>query len=257
MLKRIRAWRRARILERHAITDPLWQRCTDQLHILDRLDADELARLRELVTLFLHQKKIVGAHELRVDDAMKIMVAAQACLPILNLGLGFYRGWYTIILYPGAFVAHREVHDEDGVVHTGYEELDGESSEGGPVVLSWEESQPLPADEVYNVVVHEFAHKLDESTGAPNGLPPLHPDMNVATWSTVMTAAFDTFNAALDRNEEPPFDDYAGTDPAEFFAVVSELFFAAPDVLVDAYPDVYTQLRMFYRQDPISAYARL
>ncbi len=74
-----------------------------------------------------------------------------------------YRGWYTIILYPGAFVAHREVHDEDGVVHTGYEELDGESAEGGPVVLSWEEAQPLPADEVYNVVVHEFAHKLDES----------------------------------------------------------------------------------------------
>ncbi len=75
---------------------------------------------------------------------MRIIVAAQACLPILNLGLDFYRGWYTIILYPGAFVAHREVHDEDGVVHTGYEELDGESAEGGPVVLSWEEARPLP-----------------------------------------------------------------------------------------------------------------
>ena len=254
MLDRIRAWRRARILERHAITDVLWRRCTDELHILDRLDATELERLRELTTLFLHQKKIVGAHELAVDDAMRTIVAAQACLPVLNLGLDVYRGWYTIILYPGAFVAHREVHDEGGVVHTGYEELDGESAEGGPVVLSWEEARPLPADEVYNVVVHEFAHKLDESTGAPNGLPPLHADMSVATWSTVMTAAFDAFNALLDRNEEPPFDDYAGTDPAEFFAVTSELFFAAPDVLMDAYPDVYAQLRAFYRQDPIAAY---
>jgi Mlc titration factor MtfA (ptsG expression regulator) len=78
--------------------------------------------------------------------------------------------------------------------------------------------------------------------------------MNVASWSTVMTSAFEAFNATLDRNEEPPFDDYAGTDPAEFFAVVSELFFAAPDVLIEAYPDVYAQLRGFYRQDPIAAY---
>ncbi len=254
MLDRIRAWRRARILERHAITDPLWHRCANELHILDRLDDSELARLRELTTLFLHQKKIVGAHELEVDDAMRITVAAQACLPILNLGLDLYEGWYTIILYPGSFVAHREVHDEDGVVHTGYEELDGESADGGPVVLSWEEAKPLPADEVYNVVVHEFAHKLDESNGAPNGLPPLHADMSVVSWSTVMSAAFEAFNDLLDRNEEPPFDDYAATDPAEFFAVISELFFAAPDVLIEAYPDVYAQLRAFYRQDPIAAY---
>ena len=257
MLERLQAWRRARILERHAITDDVWRHCVDQLHVLDRLDDDEIATLRELVTLFMHQKTIVGAHELHVDDAMKITVAAQACLPILNLGLDYYRGWYTIILYPGAFVAHREVHDEDGLVHTGYEELDGESSEGGPVVLSWEEARPLPADEVYNVVVHEFAHKIDESTGAPNGLPPLHSNMSIETWSTVMTTAFDAFNAALERGEEPPFDDYAGTDPAEFFAVVSELFFAAPDVLVGAYPDVYAQLRAFFRQDPVAAYVQI
>ena len=79
--------------------------------------------------------------------------------------------------------------------------------------------------------MHEFAHKLDELTGAPNGLPPLHADMNVAVWSAAMTQAYKAFNARLDRDEEPPFDDYAGSDPAEFFAVVSELFFAAPDVL--------------------------
>ncbi len=80
-------------------------------------------------------------------------------------------------------------------------------------------------------MIHEFAHKLDELTGAPNGLPPLHRDMSVAAWSQAMSAAYETFNDRLDRGEEPPFDDYAGTDPAEFFAVVSELFFTAPDVL--------------------------
>ena len=257
MLKRLRAWRQVRILRRHAIADALWTHVVEQLHILDRLDADDLIRLRDLATLFLHQKTVVGAHELQIDDTMRVTVAAQACLPILNLGLDYYRGWYTVILYPGAFVAHREFHDESGIVHTGFEELDGESAEGGPIVLSWEEAMPLPEDEVYNVVVHEFAHKLDELTGAPNGLPPLHTDMSVEAWSDAMTKAFAAFNAKLDRNEEPPFDDYAGSDPAEFFSVVSELFFAAPDVLVDAYPDVYAQLCAFYRQDPIAAYEPL
>jgi hypothetical protein len=253
MLERLRAWRRTRVLERHSIDDLLWQRVVGELPILDRLDVDELARLREIATLFLHQKRIVGAHELAVDNYMRVTIAAQACLPILNLGIDFYRGWYTVILYPGAFVAHREVHDEDGVVHTGYEELDGESAEGGPVVLSWEEARPLPDGDAYNVVVHEFAHKLDELTGVPNGLPPLHAGMSVEAWSAALAAAFDSFNAELDRGEEPPFDDYAGTDPAEFFAVVSELFFTAPDALDDVYPRVYEQLRAFYRQDPVAS----
>ena len=254
MLKQFRAWRRARTLERHPIADDLWRTTVDSLHILDRLDDAEIARLRELATLFLRQKGFVGAHGFEVTDAMRVTIAAQACLPILNLGLEYYRGWYTLILYETAFVAHRERRDEDGIVHTGYEELDGESAEGGPLVLSWDEAQPQAADEPYNVVVHEFAHKLDELTGAPNGLPPLHRDMSVEAWSRAMTAAYDAFNDLLDRDEEPPFDDYAGSDPAEFFAVTSELFFAAPDVVIDAYPQVYAQLKLFYRQDPIAAY---
>ncbi len=259
MLKRLRAWKAARVLERHAIAPALWDDVVDRLPILDRLDTDEIARLRELATLFLHQKAVVGAHELRIDDTMRIAVAAQACLPILNLGLDYYRGWFTVILYPGAFVAHREFHDDSGIVHTGFEELDGESAEGGPVVLSWQEAQPAvradaACEEIYNVVVHEFAHKLDELTGTPNGLPPLHSDMSIAAWSAAMTQAYTAFNDALERGDTPPFDDYAGSDPAEFFAVLSELFFAAPDVLVEPYPDVYAQLRAFYRQDPIAAY---
>lgn len=250
MLQRLAAWRRARILHRHAIADPLWRRVTDELAILDRLDDAELERLRELATLFLHQKTLVGTHGLVVDDYMRVVIAAQACLLILNLGLSYYRGWYTVILYPGAFVAPREVVDETGVVHSGYEELDGESAEGGPVVLAWDEARPQPDDEIYNVVLHEFAHKLDESNGSPNGLPPLHADMSVATWSAVMNAAFETFNAAIERGDEPPFDDYAGTDPAEFFAVVSELFFTVPAEFRAEYPDVYAQLAAFYRQNP-------
>jgi hypothetical protein len=250
MRKRLAAWRRARILRRFGVDDALWQRVVDELAILDRLTDDELVRLRELATLFLHQKTLVGTHGLAIDDYMRVVIAAQACLPILNLGLDYYRGWYTVILYPGAFVAPREVEDETGIVHTGYEELDGESAEGGPVALAWEEARPQPIEEVYNVVLHEFAHKLDEFNGGANGLPPLHADMSVATWSGVMNTAFEAFNAAIERGEEPPFDDYAGTDPAEFFAVISELFFTVPGGLRDEYPDVYAQLAAFYRQSP-------
>ena len=250
MLQRWRAWRRARILRRYAIADAVWRRVVEELSILARLTNNEVDRLRELSTLFLHQKTLVGAHALNVDDYMRVVVAAQACLPILNLGLTYYRGWYTVILYPGAFVAPREVEDETGVVHSGFEELDGESAEGGPVVLAWDEARPRPIGEAYNVVLHEFAHKLDELNGAPNGLPPLHTGMSVAAWSTAMNAAFETFNAIIERGDEPPFDDYAGTDPAEFFAVITELFFTVPAELRTEYPDVYAQLAAFYRQAP-------
>ena len=245
-----RAWRRKRILARRPLDEALWQRVTGDLPILERLNADEFARLRELVTVFVREKSFYGAHEFGVDDYMRVVVAAQACLPILNLDIDYYRGWYSIVLYPGGFVAEREFEDEDGIVHTGYEELDGESAEGGPIALAWDEAQPQPAGSPYNVVIHEFAHKLDELTGVPNGLPPLHPDMSVKTWANVMNAAFEDFTAAAAA--DPELDDYAATDPAEFFAVMSELFFTVPDELREDQPGVYEQLAAFYRQDPVA-----
>ena len=209
--------------------------------------------MRELATVFLHQKTFVGTHGLEIDDYMRVVIAAQACLPILNLGLDYYRGWYTVILYPGAFVAHRELHDESGVVHTGYEELDGESAEGGPVALSWDEARPLAPttgrrrlqrrDPRIRAQTRRTDRRAERLAAAASGY-------ERRAWSAAMSAAFDTFNDRLDRGEEPPFDDYAGTDPAEFFAVLSELFFTAPDVLHDSYPDAYAQLSAFYRQDP-------
>jgi Mlc titration factor MtfA (ptsG expression regulator) len=247
-MRSFRVWRRRRILERRPLDDALWRRATGDLPILHRLNADEVARLRELVTVFLHEKSFYGSHGLVVDDYMRVVVAAQACLPILNLGIDYYRGWYSIALYPGGFVAEREFEDDDGIVHTGYEELDGESAEGGPIALAWDEAQPQPDGSPYNVVIHEFAHKLDELTGVPNGLPPLHPDMSVKTWAAVMSAAFEDFSAAADT--DPALDDYAATDPAEFFAVMSELFFTVPHELHEDQPTVYEQLTAFYRQDP-------
>ncbi|MEQ8858586.1 MAG: zinc-dependent peptidase [Pseudomonadales bacterium] len=261
-----RGWRRRRLLERHAIDDARWQRILAASPLFDRLTDAERNRLRELTTLFLASKRFFGAHGLAVDDDMRVSVASRACLLVLGLhdGLDYYRGWYTIVLYPGGFVAEREVEDEFGVVHSGYEELDGESMAGGAVVLNWEEAQPRRADpdsnrepgddpEPVDVVIHEFAHKLDERNGEANGLPPLPADMSVAEWAEVFNAAYERFIDWTDAGVQLPFDDYAATHPAEFFSVATEAFLLAPRRLRDALPDVYQQLARFYRQDPAAA----
>ncbi|NJN51049.1 MAG: zinc-dependent peptidase [Gammaproteobacteria bacterium] len=256
MFKWFTARRRDRIVRRHPIADALWHDVVSATPVLAALDQSELRRLREMATVFVAEKSFVGTHELVVTDYMRVAVAAQACLLILNLGLGYYRDWYTVVLYPTAFVASRETEDEDGVVHTGYEELDGESMTGGPMALSWEEVDPRTASPEGNVVLHECAHKLDELTGDPNGLPPLHMDMRVSNWSAAFTAAFAHFDAAVASADELEFDDYAATDASEFFAVMTESFFSTPQRLREEYPAVYEQLARFFRQDPARRLSR-
>lgn len=256
MIKLWRERRRRRRLAQYAIDDALWQTALHDSPLFDRLDAAERQRLRELSTLFLAEKRFFGAHGFEVDDYMTVSIAARACLLILGLELDYYAGWRTIILYPSGFVAEREVEDEIGVVHTGLESLDGESMYGGAVVLNWEEAQPTRDDPVVDVVLHEFAHKLDEANGEANGLPPLHRDMSVSEWSRVFTAAYEAFNGRVDADDEDlPFDDYAATHPAEFFSVATETFFLDPLRLEEMLPDVYEQLARFYRQDPAAAYS--
>ncbi len=258
MLERWRKWRRSRLLARYAVDSTLWRRVLEAFPMFARLSPAERARLYELTVLFLAGKRFFGTHGLQVEDFMRVSVAARACLLVLGLGLTYYRGWRTVILYPGGFVAEREVEDEFGVVHTGVEALDGESMHRGAVVLNWEEAAPAGPGpdregEGLDVVLHEFAHKLDEQSGDANGMPPLPGDMPVREWSEAFLAGYDTFVGWLEAGAEPPFDEYAATDPAEFFAVATETFFLRPQALLEALPAVYRQLARFYRQDPAAA----
>jgi Mlc titration factor MtfA (ptsG expression regulator) len=116
--------------------------------------------------------------------------------------------------------------------------------------LSWADAERTGEEAIYNVVIHEFAHKLDMLNGEANGFPPLHADMSRERWSGVFTSAYERFCVAVDTDCELELDDYAAESPAEFFAVMSEAFFEAPAVVRRAYPDVYHQLTQFYRQDP-------
>ena len=235
-------WRRKRVLEKHSIDDALWQRATGGLPFLPPSD-----KLREMVLLFLAEKEFVGAHGIEVTDEMRIAIAAQACLPILELGLDWYAGWSGIVVYPGDFRVQRTEVDEHGVVHEWGDELAGEAMPGGPVVLSWDAA----AHDLYiNVVIHEFAHKLDMLNGEADGLPPLHPGMDPRAWRAAFAEAYEGFGDALERGRDTWLDPYAAEHPAEFFAVISESFFEDPAQTKRRYPLVYEQLRLFYRQDP-------
>jgi hypothetical protein len=178
---------------------------------------------------------------------MRVSIAAQACLPILALGLDWYAGWSGIVVYPGDFRVKRSEVDEHGVVHEWDDDLAGEAMPGGPVVLSWDAAAHDPA---MNVVIHEFAHKLDMLNGEADGQPPLHAGMDRAAWKRAFGEAYRGFCDALERGKDTWLDPYAAEHPSEFFAVVSEAFFEDPLQTRRRYPDVYEQLRLFYRQDP-------
>ena len=251
MLDRLKAWWRQRIINRSTISEDQWQRAFSSLPLLRRLSPADRLHLRELAILFLHQKKFFGAHGLVVTEDMSLSIALQACLPILRLGLDWYRGWVTIVVYPGGFVPERIVVDEYGLEHRVRMPLSGEAWERGPVILSWEDAELGAALDGSNVVIHEFVHKLDMLNGRADGFPPLHDDMDPAHWTEVFTDAYADFQHKVDRGSITDIHHYAASEPAEFVAVLSEVFFEQPGVIYREYPEVYEKFRAFFRQDPL------
>jgi len=250
-----RSWRRERILRQSELDDALWDQTVRHFPFAWTLDAADQRRLRELVVLFLHEKSFSAAPGIALTPAMRLWVAVQACILVLNLGLDHFRGWRGIILYPEQFVPRHQHVDEMGVVHETDDPYAGEAWLGGPVVLSWADIQTGEYPDGVNVVIHEFAHKLDMLNGDANGFPPLHAGMDREAWSKAFHAAYQDFCARVDANEDTLIDPYASESPGEFFAVLSEAFFETPEVVQDEYPAVYVQLTAFYRQDPAQRFA--
>ncbi|HYD97710.1 MAG TPA: M90 family metallopeptidase [Noviherbaspirillum sp.] len=260
------------------IPEPLWQDCLERLPFLDRLDAGERQRLKLLCEDLLARKTFTGAAGFELTDEVAVLIAAQAALPVLNLTLDLYDDMAGIIVYPSAFVIPQSEMDEAGVVHEWHEPASGEAVHaGGAVVLSWEDAQESNAPG-YNVVIHEFAHKLDMARGAANGCPPFlaafHREIVPAGWRQAFSAAYQDFVRRVDALEarlpedydddrpddaalydelfgELPLDPYAARHPAEFFAVASEAFFVLPQPLAEDYPEIYRLLALYYRQDPL------
>jgi Mlc titration factor MtfA (ptsG expression regulator) len=263
------AWlRRARRDARREIAPQLWHDATAPWLFMRGLGEEERSRLHALCERFLAIKHYTGVHGIEVTPSMQVEIAAQACILVLELGIEWYEGWSEIVVYPAQFAPEREVVDEAGVVHVVDDPMAGEAWLGGPLLLSYEDVALAGDAEQrvagYNVVIHEFAHKLDMRGGDANGFPPLHEGMDVRAWKRAFSDAYDDFVAKVERADRMPerraqaaydalpIDPYASESPGEFFAVGSEAFFETPELLQPAYPAVYEQLRLFYRQDPLA-----
>jgi Mlc titration factor MtfA (ptsG expression regulator) len=255
-----KAWRQRRILANNPVSAATWAKVRQPLPILNGLSAAEEQRLRERAVLFLHSKHLTALPGVILDDESRLHLAALAELPLLELAdLDWYQGFHELVLYPDDFRSPQHHRDASGVVHEWSGQHSGEAWLQGPVILAWPGVLRSGQWDGYNLVIHELAHKIDMLNGCANGLPPLHADMRQSEWAEVMQGAFDHLNTQLEQHphSSPPIDAYAGENPAEFFAVCSEYFFSAPDVLSAAYPQVYGQLRQFYRQDPLTRLQQL
>jgi len=251
----IRNWFDNRIIKRSTVTQAEWDAAFASLPLLKGYSKEEKQTLKKLAILFLDRKVFEGAHGLVVTQAMTLIIALQACIPILKMTIDAYDGWVSVIVYPAGFSPEREIMDEFGVHHTVRSHLAGESWQRGPVVLAWNETAHAGVIDGHNLVIHEFAHKLDMQTRSANGFPPLHSDMSSRRWFEVFARDFEDFQRRCQRAKRSEIDCYGATSPAEFFAVLSEVFFERPQVIKKHYADIYTQLKLYYRQDPLSRLA--
>ena len=246
-------WRRSRL--RGGVFPTAWRSVLrHRVPLYARLPADQQLRLRQDMLVFLAEKPFLGCAGLQVTDEMRVMVAAFACLLLLGARHDYYPELQRILLYPGAFLAQEHQVSSDGVHSEVVRGLAGQSWAQGQVLLSWADVQQGAADPAdgSNVVIHEFAHQLDQSKGYANGAPPLKSRQAYRCWSAVMQAEFDALRQRLANGEEGLIGAYAATDPAEFFAVCSELFIERAVELSALHPLLFDELKNYYRINPLS-----
>ncbi|MDP1899532.1 MAG: zinc-dependent peptidase [Rubrivivax sp.] len=219
-----------------------------------RLPADLQLQVKRHVQVLIAEKPFIGCAGLVVTDEMRVLIAAQAALLLLNRPAGYFAELRQVLVYPDAFVVDRSHSDGGGITHESRRALTGESWQQGQVLLSWDDVRAGAADpdDGRNVVIHEFAHQLDQERGRANGAPWLGRRERYERWATVLGAEFDALRSRLARGETGVIDAYGATDPAEFFAVVSEHFFEQPGALAEAHPALYRELAQCYRADPLS-----
>lgn len=218
------------------------------------LPVDLQLQLKRHIQVFVAEKIFIGCNGLAVTDEMRVTIAAQACLLILNRHTDYYPNVRQILIYPGAFIVDKVETDSAGVTQKQREVRAGESWSQGQVILSWEDTLEGAAvvDDGRNVVIHEFAHQLDEENGSANGAPILPRTHDYERWSQVLGEEFGRLQAQTQRRQTTLLSDYGATNPAEFFAVVSEVFFEQPQRLAEEHPALYAQLGRFYRVNPLS-----
>lgn len=243
--------RRRRTLLETPLPDDRRARMHAVAPLTGRLPAALKARHEGIVQVLLAEKRFEGAGGLEVTEDMRLAIAGQAALLQLRAGADYFPGLQSIVVYPEAFTVAHEQPDEYGLVHLEEDELSGESWQSGTVVLAWQDvHHESKHRDGYNVVLHEFAHQLDDQTGEADGTPVLRDRALAARWQAAFQAAFEEHARRLKRRREVLFDENAAESPAEFFATAVELFFEFPGDLKREYGTVYEALAAWLELDP-------
>ena len=210
-----------------------------------KLPQDLRRQLQGHMQIFLAEKTFVGYNGVKIDDTIRVVIAAQACLLLLNRKTNYYPHLSNILIYPSAFTS---VNPEGGR----HKARLGESWSRGPIVLSWMHSKQGAANikDGENVVLHEFAHQLDQENGPSDGLPILQYN-NIKEWSRVLGKEFKALKFKMKMRKKSLLNKYGATNPAEFFAVITEHFIEQPRELSKKHPELYQQLKKYYRIDPL------
>ena len=231
-----------------------WRKIIQQrMPYFKQMPTDLQLQLKKHVQVFISEKEFIGCNGIHITDEIKITIAAQACLLLLNRKTDYYPKLKTILVYPSAFIKNKQQLKPGGVQSTQQIALSGESWGNGKIVLSWEDSvhgAQLPNDG-HNVVIHEFAHQLDQESGSANGAPLLGKGHSYQGWSDIFSLHFNELKQQAATGTPSIFDYYGATEPAEFFAVVSEVFFEKPKEFSQAHSALYKQLTTYYSVDPI------
>lgn len=219
-----------------------------------RLPADLQLQLKRHIQVLVAEKPVIGCDGLVVSEEMRVLIAAQAGLLLLNRRAGWFPNLRQVLLYPGAFIVDRVQRDGVGLERGERRVLLGESWQQGQVILSWADVLAGAADpgDGRNVVIHEFAHQLDQENGAANGAPFLGRRERYARWSATLGAAFEALCERVANDVPGVLDAYGATDAAEFFAVASEAFFEQPQALAAEQPALFGELAGYYCVNPLS-----
>jgi Mlc titration factor MtfA (ptsG expression regulator) len=245
-----RRWKRARLMQT-PLTDEQRAVLKKRIPFYSKLPVEHCARLEGLINRFLDEITLIGQEDLDVTEDVKLVIAAQACLLIVGRPGRWFQTLKTVLIYPSAFESkivryQGHVEQRGGRVHA------GESWMRGPVVLAWDQSLrgALIDDDGHNVVMHEFAHQLDEATGVSDGAPLLDKDQNAGRWARVFQDAYERLQQNVAIGRSSVFDAYGATAPAEFFAVAVETLFVKPREMQREEPAVYEELSKYFGLNP-------
>ncbi len=248
---RFRDYRRKQLMSQPF--PPKWVGILNRNVALYRHLPDPLKKeLQGHIQVFLGEKTFEGCEGLRLTDEIKVTIAAQACILLLNRKPTYYPTLYTILVYPGAYVAKQTTIV--GMMHVEEESVRaGESWTRGEVVLAWDEvrQEAIDLTRGHNVVLHEFAHQLDQEDGRADGAPVLGRSSSYVTWARVLSGEFEELRRKALLGRKDIMDAYGATNPAEFFAVATETFFERPKQMKFKHPELYEELKNYYGLDPL------